>query len=147
MLSISSRVNLAPSPVAVRGIASKISTSYVVPQVLGVIQIWKINCGCPGFYHIISRSKTPSSVLGTFTTNSTPVDLHALRGEEWNPHFWKLCQILLWWWNYYHWYLLLLLGRSPCPHSVLIVGWGCSSPQTEATGTLKSVPIWLLVLC
>ena len=35
---------------------------------------------------------------------------------------------------------LLLFDRPMCPYSVLIIGWRCSNPTTEATGTLDSVP-------
>ena len=38
---------------------------------------------------------------------------------------------------------LSLLKRSPCPHSMIIVGWWNSSPWIEATGTLYSVPLIL----
>ena len=34
-----------------------------------------------------------------------------------------------------------LFDRSPCNHTVLIVGWWCSSPWTDSTGTLDAVPL------
>ena len=38
-------------------------------------------------------------------------------------------------------FLFFIFGRPPCHHSIIIVMWWCSSPQTEANGTLYSVPI------
>ena len=34
-----------------------------------------------------------------------------------------------------------LLDWPPLPHSMLIIGWWCSKPRTEAIGTLGSVPL------
>ena len=36
--------------------------------------------------------------------------------------------------------LLLLLDQPPCNDGMHIVGWWCSTPCTEATETLDSVP-------
>ena len=38
---------------------------------------------------------------------------------------------------------LFLFDRYTCPHIIIIVGWWCSSPLTEATGTLDYIPFIL----
>ena len=41
-------------------------------------------------------------------------------------------------------FLFFLLDRSSCIHSMLIVGWRSYNPRTEATVTLKYVPLMYL---
>ena len=37
---------------------------------------------------------------------------------------------------------LFILGRPPWPHRIIIIGWWCSKPIIDTTGTLGSVPIF-----
>ena len=43
-----------------------------------------------------------------------------------------------------HFLSLFILGPSPCPDSMLIVGWWISNPRTEAIGIPYSVPLMCL---
>ena len=38
-------------------------------------------------------------------------------------------------------FLLFLFDLPPWPHIMIIIGWWCSKPRTEAIGILGSVPL------